>query len=83
MYLYPYLKISSISERVEAKGKKDLQVTCGLYYEHITIVNDDSNVVNKFEASLTDDAKVIIYDRHMFIVQATGIVLQNFFKALR
>jgi hypothetical protein len=36
------------------------------------IVNDDSRVVNKLEASLTDNARVIIYDRHMFIVQATG-----------
>ncbi len=36
------------------------------------IVNDDSRVVNKLEASLSDDARVVIYDRHMFIVQATG-----------
>ncbi len=36
----------------------------------MTIVNDDSSVVNKLLASLTDDARVIIYDRHMFIVQA-------------
>jgi hypothetical protein len=36
-----------------------------------TIVNDDSRVVNKLEASLTDDARVVIYDRHMFIVQVT------------
>jgi hypothetical protein len=36
------------------------------------IVNDDSRVINKLEASLTDDARVVIYDRHMFIVQATG-----------
>ena len=36
------------------------------------IVNDDSRVINKLEASLTDGARVIIYDRHMFIVQATG-----------
>jgi hypothetical protein len=35
------------------------------------IVNDDSRVVNKLEASLTDDTRVIIYDCHMFIVQAT------------
>ncbi len=34
------------------------------------IVNYDSNVVNKFGASLTDDARVIIYDYHMFIVEA-------------
>ncbi len=27
---------------------------------------------NKLEASLTDDARVIIYDHHTFIVQATG-----------
>ncbi len=44
----------------------------GLYYKPIKIVNDDSRVVNKLETSLTDDARVIIYDRHMFIVQATG-----------
>ncbi len=35
------------------------------------IINDNSRVVNKIEASLTNDAKVIIYDRHMFIVKAT------------
>jgi hypothetical protein len=40
--------------------------TCGLYYKHITMVNDESRVVN------TDNARVIIYDCHMFIVQVTG-----------
>ncbi len=39
----------------------------------MTIVNDDSRFVNKLEASLTDDARVIIYDHQMFIVQATGV----------
>ncbi len=34
------------------------------------IVNDDSRVVNKLEASLTDVDRVVIYDRQMFIVQA-------------
>ncbi len=38
----------------------------------MTIRNDDSRVVNNLEASLTGDARVVIYDRHMFIVQATG-----------
>ncbi len=38
----------------------------------MTIINDDSRVINKLEASLTDDARVIIYDCHMFIVQATA-----------
>jgi hypothetical protein len=47
--------------------------SCGLYYKHITIVNDGPSVVNKFEASLTDDTRGIIHDRHMFIVQATVI----------
>jgi hypothetical protein len=37
----------------------------------MTIVNDDSRVVNKLETSLTDDGTVVIYDRHVFIVQAT------------
>ena len=36
-------------------------------------INDDSCVVNKLETSLTDDAGVVIYDRHMFIVQATDM----------
>jgi hypothetical protein len=48
--------------------------TIGLYYKPMTIVNDDPMVVNKLEASLTDDARVAIYDRHMFIVQATGFI---------
>jgi hypothetical protein len=39
----------------------------------MTIVNDDSRVINKLEASLTDDARVVIYDYQMFIVQATGL----------
>jgi hypothetical protein len=47
---------------------------CGLYYKPMKIVNDDARVVNKLEAALTDDARVVIYDHHMFIVQATGRV---------
>ncbi len=38
------------------------------------IVNDDSRVVNKLEASLTNDARVIIYDPNMCIVQAIGLI---------
>ncbi len=44
-----------------------------LYYKPITIVNDDSSAISKLETSLTDDARVIIYDCHMFIVQATSV----------
>jgi hypothetical protein len=36
------------------------------------IINYDSSIVKKFGASLTDDTRVIIYDRHMFFVKATG-----------
>jgi len=43
----------------------------GLYYKPMMIIKDDSRVINKLEASLTDNANVVIYDCHMFIVQAT------------
>ncbi len=46
---------------------------CGLYYKPMTIVNHDSRVVFKLKASLTDDARVVIYNCHMFIVQAIGL----------
>ncbi len=42
-----------------------------MYYKPMMIVNDDSRVINKLEASLTYNATVVIYDCHMFIVQAT------------
>jgi hypothetical protein len=35
------------------------------------IVNYASSIVNKLEDLLTDDARVVIYDRHVFIVQTT------------
>jgi hypothetical protein len=37
------------------------------------IVNYASSVVNKQEALLTDDARYIFYDPHVFIVQATDL----------
>jgi hypothetical protein len=46
----------------------------------MTIVNDDSRVVNKLEAALTDNARVIIYDRQMFIVQATGLAVIGIYQ---
>ena len=48
-----------------------VSATSGLYYKHIVIVNYNSSIINKFGASLIDDARVIIYDCHMFIVQET------------
>jgi hypothetical protein len=44
----------------------------GLYNKHTTIVNDDCSIINKFVSSLTDDARVIIYNHNMFIIQADG-----------
>ncbi len=39
------------------------------------IVNDDSRVVNKLEASLTDDTRVVIYNCQIFIVQVTAFIV--------
>jgi hypothetical protein len=41
-------------------------------YKPTTIVNEDSRVINKLKTSLTDDARAVICDYHMFIVQTTG-----------
>ncbi len=38
----------------------------------MTIINYASSGINKLKASLNDDGRVVIYDRHMFIVQATN-----------
>ncbi len=46
--------------------------TSGLYYKHTTIVNYASSVVSEQIFQFIDDAWVVIYDRHVFIVQATG-----------
>jgi hypothetical protein len=46
-------------------------LSSGLCFKPIMIVNDDSNVINKLETSVIDNARVVIYDHHMFIVQAS------------
>ncbi len=56
---------------VNAPFKKQKFTLGGLCYKPMMIVNDDSRVITKLETSLTGDARVIIYDHHMFIVQAT------------
>ncbi len=57
------------SAQVLSSQLKFVHATNALYYKHITIVNDDSSAINKFGATFTDEARVIIYDRQMFIVQ--------------
>ncbi len=42
------------------------------YYKHVTIVNDDPSVVSNQSFKLIDDPRVVIYDCHRFIIQATG-----------
>ncbi len=37
----------------------------------MTIVNDDSSIISVLSFFLIDDARGIIYDRHMFIIEAT------------
>jgi len=44
------------------------------------IVNYTSSGVNKLKASLNDNARVIIYDCHMFIAQATEHSSKGFDK---
>jgi hypothetical protein len=39
----------------------------------MTIVNYTSRVVNKLGALLIDNTRVVIYDRHVFIFQATDV----------
>jgi hypothetical protein len=63
-----YYKNSYITEKNYNIGP------CGLYYKHMTIVNNDSSVVNKLEDLLTDDARGVIYDRHMLIIHTTDLV---------
>jgi hypothetical protein len=56
-----------------------LRDICGLYYKLTTIVNYASSVVSEQSFQLIDDARVIIYDHHVFIVQAAGGQISNFF----
>ncbi len=45
----------------------------------MTIVNDASSGVNKLKASLNDTARGVIYKPHIFIVQATGVIVIKLF----
>ncbi len=45
----------------------------GLYYKHVTIVNDNYSIINKLSFKLIDDPRAIIYDRHTFMIQATDL----------
>ncbi len=47
------------------------------------MVIDDSRVKLQIVASFTDDSRGIIYDRNMFIVQATGVTSKGKQKVTR
>ncbi len=61
-------------------------VTClynkPLYYKHTAIINYASSVINKLEALFTYDARVVIYNCHVFKVQATGACTIKLFAAV-
>ncbi len=47
----------------------DTPVACN--YKHVMVVNDDSSVISKWSFKLSDDPRVIIYNRQRFMIQAT------------
>jgi hypothetical protein len=53
--------------------------TSGLYYKQVTIVNDDSSIISKRSLKLIDGPRIIIYDLHRFIIQATGVKATKLF----
>ncbi len=59
--------------------KEKICASNGLYYKTMTIVNGNARIVNKLDASLSEDARVFIYDHHMFIVQATTVCISATF----
>jgi hypothetical protein len=40
-------------------------------------INDDSRVISNLETLLTDDARVVIYNCHMFIILATEFMIND------
>ncbi len=72
--------ICSISHKILSKfmPKKFYEIDpYSLYYKHVTIINYASSSIKKVKVSLNDDARVIIYDCHMFILQAPGHKLKE------
>jgi hypothetical protein len=50
-------------------------LTYDLYYKHVTIVNEDSSVISEQSFQPIEDARGVIYDRRMFIIQAIEVFL--------
>jgi hypothetical protein len=79
------LYLQNFFEELENVFQEPLQClgSCGLYYKHTMIANCASSSINKLEALLTDDARVIIYDRHVFVVQATDFACKLIILGLK
>ncbi len=65
-----FIKSESILAPKGSSHFKTQNIRC----DNVMIINDASSGVNKLKDSFNDDARVVIYDRHMFIVQATARV---------
>jgi hypothetical protein len=65
---------------VERRKEQTLLATPTLwsYYKHMTIINDNSNIISEQSFKLIDNARGVIYDHHMFLIQATGLILEIF-----
>ncbi len=76
-----HFKLGSFAVKKEVHGANEQPclmlktLPSGMYYKLIMIVNVNSSVVNKLETSIIDDTSVVIYDHHMYILQATGFIL--------
>ncbi len=65
-------------QRRKLSWKKFCEIdTSGLCHKHITIVSDDSSIINNWRVSHSEDTIVIIYDFNMFIIQATGVIIKK------
>jgi hypothetical protein len=69
-WLLSYQQLSN-KQKLQNMSKTHFAI-CGLYYKHVTILNYYSSIINKFRGSHTDGTRVIIYDHHMFMGQATS-----------
>jgi hypothetical protein len=67
--IFHHLKVAKIPRESSLSGT----TICSLYYKPIMIINDNSIIVNKLEISLIDDVRVVIFDRHMYTEQETGV----------
>ncbi len=73
MKLVHTLKNEILSNEMVYSKPVPMTKICGLYYKHMTIVNDDSSIISEQSFQLIDDARGVIYDRRMFIIQATDL----------